>query len=260
MKNQRSFTLIEVLVVIAIIGLLSSIVLVSTQGSREKAKFAKTLQFSRTIQNTLGADAVGWWSFETIEAGKVLDSSGYGKNGTVNGATLVPGLEELGNALSFDGLDDYVAHSALFPTAGTIEGWVNWGRQASTAGQNQAFFGGTLYQISPGNTIYIGITNHWFNFTPVLNTWYHLVFIWTDKTSDNTGDLFVNGIKMAEGGTGTMAIAAFNRIGNHSAAGGIWYFKGLIDEVRVYDRALSSTEIQKHYVQGTEKHKNLVSK
>ncbi len=43
-KGEKSFTLIELLVVIAIIGLLASVVLVSMQGTREKAKIAKARQ------------------------------------------------------------------------------------------------------------------------------------------------------------------------------------------------------------------------
>jgi len=35
---------------------------------------------------------------------------------------------------------------------------------------------------------------------------------------------------------------------------------GLIDEVRIYNQALSAAEIQKHYAEGLEKHKNLAIK
>jgi len=33
------------------------------------------------------------------------------------------------------------------------------------------------------------------------------------------------------------------------------YFHGLIDEVRIYNRALTAMEVQKHYAQGAEKRK-----
>jgi len=38
------------------------------------------------------------------------------------------------------------------------------------------------------------------------------------------------------------------------------FFKGLIDEVRIYSRALTTAEIQKHYAEGLKKYKNLVTK
>jgi len=37
-------------------------------------------------------------------------------------------------------------------------------------------------------------------------------------------------------------------------------FSGFIDEVRIYSQVLTTGEIQKHYVLGLEKHKNLVIK
>ena len=58
MKRQ-GFTLIELLVVIAVIGLISSIVLVQIKTPRGKAQIAKSLQFSKTIQNVLGSEGVG---------------------------------------------------------------------------------------------------------------------------------------------------------------------------------------------------------
>ncbi|MDO8436136.1 MAG: type II secretion system protein, partial [bacterium] len=58
-KKKKAFTLIELLVVIAIIGLLASIILVSLKGTREKARIAKSLDFSQRINHALGAYAVG---------------------------------------------------------------------------------------------------------------------------------------------------------------------------------------------------------
>lgn len=83
MTQQKSFTLIELLVVIAIIGLLSSIVLVNIglPGQRQKARIAKTLEFSSSIQNALGSEAVGIWTFDN----NAFDTSGYGNNGTIYG-------------------------------------------------------------------------------------------------------------------------------------------------------------------------------
>lgn len=57
MKNKKyykGFTLIELLITIAIIGILSSVILVSLNSSRDKAKKTKALTMARNIQAVLG--------------------------------------------------------------------------------------------------------------------------------------------------------------------------------------------------------------
>ena len=125
MKNKKAFTLIELLVVIVIIGLISSIILVSLKEAGEKARIAGVLEFSHSIQHTLGAYAVGVWSFEEI-GDTALDGSGYGNHGVIYGAGHTDGI--IGSALSFNGTSDYVDCGTdesldLQPTL-TIEAWV----------------------------------------------------------------------------------------------------------------------------------------
>ncbi|EKE25534.1 MAG: hypothetical protein ACD_5C00127G0004 [uncultured bacterium] len=52
---RKAFTLIELLIVIAIIGTLASIVLVSTNSSRDKAKMAKALMSMRSLSTMANA-------------------------------------------------------------------------------------------------------------------------------------------------------------------------------------------------------------
>jgi hypothetical protein len=72
---------------------------------------------------SLQAELVGRWSFDECDA---TDSSGYGNDGTIYGATCVDGMFD--QALSFDGVDDYVQvpDSPVLDMAGvfTVEGWV----------------------------------------------------------------------------------------------------------------------------------------
>ena len=71
------------------------------------------------------------------------------------------------------------------------------------------------------------------------NAWSHLAMTWDGLTSR----LYVNGTQVASGAlTGTAATSALPlRIGGNT----VWseWFSGLIDEVRVYNRALSAAEI-----------------
>lgn len=52
MNNRQGFTLIEMLVVVAIIGLLSSVVVVGLSGARQKARDAKRLADVQQIMNS----------------------------------------------------------------------------------------------------------------------------------------------------------------------------------------------------------------
>ena len=53
MRSEKGFTLIEMLVVIAIIGLLSSVVVIGLGGSRSKARDARRIADLQQIQNAL---------------------------------------------------------------------------------------------------------------------------------------------------------------------------------------------------------------
>ena len=130
-----SFTLIELLVVISIIGLLASVVLVSMKGMREKARIASALKFSQSLQNSLGSESVGVWSFDEGEGTIVHDSSGYNNHCTIYGASFTQDTPERivhsnssTYSLSFDGQNDYLDcgndESLDITDEITIEAWV----------------------------------------------------------------------------------------------------------------------------------------
>jgi prepilin-type N-terminal cleavage/methylation domain-containing protein len=258
-NKHKAFTLIELLVVIAIIGLLSSIVLVSLKGVREKAQIAKGLDFSNRIQNALGVDAVGAWSFETLGTGNVVfDSSGYGNNGTVYGATLVAGMEQLGNALQFDGVDDYVDcgnNASLNITDEiTISAWLYPVRYPSSAGGEgwigKAISGNIAYSCywttgSPWNKMGFnpGVLS---NSIIPLNQWTHIA----GTRNSLSSKIYINGVLDNQGSGGSINIndkpLTIGRLYGDQASSNN-SFKGVIDEVRIYDTALTSAQIKSQY-------------
>ena len=79
---------------------------------------------------------------------------------------------------------------------------------------------------------------------PALNTWYHVAGVY--NASANTLDVYVNGVLDSGVLMGTVPAAQVNssvnvNIGRRT---GGYYFKGVIDEVRIYNRALAQSEIQ----------------
>lgn len=83
-KNKRSMTLLEVMIVIFIIGIISSVIGYNMKGSLEKAKAFKTTEAIKKIKEIFELElAQGTTSFEEIESypEAVLDASGLVTNG-----------------------------------------------------------------------------------------------------------------------------------------------------------------------------------
>ena len=273
--KNKAFTLIELLVAISIIGLLSSIVLVSLKGTREKAKIAKSLEFSHSIQHSLGSEAVGIWNFDDCPGGTVNDSSGYGNNGTISGASCssdtphsIVGTGTGKYALSFDGAGDYVSvldsNSLDITDAITIEVWVyinslgstNWGFLSK--GSNTTGWG--MWYYSPSGVFPIDFADNLGNRHYVdmpagsipVGAWAHVVGVY-DRTYIRG---YVNGVQKASRNVGAYTIATNANnllIGQRTGS----FFNGLIDEVRIYNQALTQAEIQQHYVEGLERYGDL---
>jgi len=259
MKN-KSFTLIELLVVIAVIGLLASIVIVNLTGTRSKANIARGLQFSQSVHHALGAYAVGVWSFDEGSGTTANDASGYGNNGTINGASYTTDTPSgQGYSLSFDGVDDYVdvptASVLNFSNNGTfaISIWVKpdtlisaWRR--GILRQENYLISGYRFGFSNGGTPIFWTTQSGGTLQLTssagltVSQWNHIVVTYNNQQAY----IYLNGIQKGSA-TGTY-IAGSNafRIGYLINE----YFNGLIDEVRIYERALETAQIEELYYAG----------
>ena len=186
---------------------------------------------------------------------KTIDVSSYANNGTISGATYAAG--EFGNALSFNGTSSYVncgtGASLNVGNAITIEAWIypkatteqkivdKRGTWQSLNGYSFFTQSGKLYFEYGNGSTYAQLGNTGGVKT---NAWQHVAV----TLSGSTLTWYING-KSAGTAAGIAGIAAGTSnlaIGKSISRNG-QYFKGSIDEVRVYNRALSANEIAMQY-------------
>ena len=217
---------------------------------------------------------VGYWTMDGKNtnwgSNTTNDLSGNSNTGTMTNmsTTSSPAAGKIGQALNFDGVDDYVQTpiTDLNFSGGTVSWWQKSNRAFNDNAAIQAPWG----QMTNGNIIpeftaqkftdgnwYVGWNRSGDNDRVSIaataanwpqNTWSYYTFTWV---SGGDSVLYQNGVQIGSkiGGTTVSTIVDNFVIGRqgrtHSA-----FFDGLIDEVRVYNRALSVDEIQSLYNSG----------
>jgi glucose/arabinose dehydrogenase len=196
---------------------------------------------------------VAAYSFDAGSGTTVVDSSGNNNVGTISGATWST-TGKYGGALSFDanrqtyvGVPD--SASLDLGTAMTLEAWVN--PSSVTGSWRTVIFkqrsGGTAYSLygndgqdRPVGQVYTTAEqNSRAGSQLVANTWTHLA-----TTYDGSAlKLYVNGVEVANVAvSGPIAASSGPLTIGGNAVWSEW-FAGLIDDVRIYNRALAPGEI-----------------
>jgi N-acetylneuraminic acid mutarotase len=204
------------------------------------------------------ANMVSWWPGD----GDANDIQGGGNGTLQNGAAFAPG--KVAQAFSFDGLDDFVkvqnTANLNLTQALTIDAWVNPAVANQYGGiveKTVADHVNTQYLLDlEGGVVFFRLivvpdvdhrTVHSNAPIPV-NTWTHIAGTWDGDTMK----LFIDGVQQTE----TVAVsppinsgAGPARIG--SLGDNIYHFAGLIDEVEIFNRALSPQETLALYLAGS---------
>jgi serine/threonine protein kinase/WD40 repeat protein len=222
-------------------------------GSLPRGTESLEVHFSKPVLTA--GNLVGWWTGNNV----TTDSANGNHGSLANGASY--GAGQVGESFSFDGVDDFVqvgAPASLRLTKQlTIEAWINASIPASGSIQIIANKEGEYeLGISKSGSLWYTFANTscaWcqVNTGYVLkpNMWYHLAL----TCNVNSIKLFVNGaVVHAVDATGP--IGDYSPDANDFRIGGRQlfdeYFAGRIDELGVFNRALSDAEIQAIYRAG----------
>ena len=187
---------------------------------------------------------VGYWKMDENIGTTTLDSSGNNYTITFNAGSSAPSwvTGKYGVGLSFDGLSNYLSVGiSSVPNVYTVSTWIKLNELSRE--QHFAEFNGTQFYVNSSNKLG---TNSWSNASGIttLTTgqWYHAVL-----TRDSSQiKLYLNGNLEGIGTTGVNPTSPFI-IGDLYNNSGNYKFNGLIDEVRIYNRALSPTEVSQLY-------------
>ena len=226
---------------------------------------AGTSDNNSSSQPGLNFGLVGWWPFD----GNASDMSGNENHGVVNGATLgADRFGQAGMAYNFDGVDDFIVVSDSnkfdFENRGfSISSWVKkfsqvnsnvgmvlsqWNTGASPGTNQWLLSSSTSGEIGKPNFSY-EVANQTFKSTSSsvmgLNEWVYLVGV---RESTHT-KLFMNGSLVSQNVGSSGSINETGRdlyFGKYRDSNSI--FSNIsIDETRIYNRALSASEVQSLY-------------
>jgi hypothetical protein len=221
-----------------------------------------------TLPSSITSGLVGYWNFNEGTGTTAKDSSGNNDNGAISGSTWITG--KLGYGLNFNGTSSFVNvtnSTALNPTnALTISTWIKV-NDVSNAGYGSwpmiiAHAKGTTrngYSLywhdgthEPGfelynNNVWVGGVNSvkkdWQS-----GIWYHIAVTYQYQTSGTANlKFYVNGVlnnqttyNNVKPGTNTSSLT----IGAQDSRASAYNFNGQIDDVRIYNRALTAAEVK----------------
>ena len=228
------------------------------------------VQFGSTTQNIGGtntsleycipgdtsycAPPISEWNFEENTGVIAKDTSGNNNNGTFGAGNSAPtwnlGANNKGTGINFDGINDYISIPTFtYTTNATISVWIKGsylnGNQIIIGSPNSIALG--LYNTGSNKGIIgsasisksVGIADNFIN-----DSWNHLTVVF-----NNSGDAtyYCNGQLLANNGTNNWSWGSGAYIGRRDSGN---YFKGQIDQLKIYNYARTPAQIAYDYNKG----------
>jgi len=214
---------------------------------------------------------VGYWKMNsaTDNSTHALDSSGEGNHGEIDGAVRT-NEGRFNEGYEFDGVDDYVdlgnrADLSFDNTSDfSLSFWI----------KSPYYTSGSSCPISKGYNYYCWMTSNNYEFrmydgstSPTVyanvdlgnvfdNVWHHITITADWTNNENKG--YVDGVQVDSynlSSLGNCSVSTTGYIGRY----GSYHFNGTIDEVRIYNRSLSATEVAGLYNGTKSNHLSLYS-
>ena len=223
---------------------------------------SRTIGFAINAPSTVNVGLAGYWRFDEGSGTTAGDSTGLAGAGVlVNGPVWTSG--RLGQAIAFDGVDDYVQVASInnlnaYPL--TVAAWFKIAATTGSSGivSKGGVGDGYAVYLSGGNvcaTFYRDTTNRIddgsgcpLSTAGFADSQWHQVAYVVDATG---GRLYIDGVQRASlGWTGTPGAPMTTlpvQVGRYASAPAPQFFAGVIDDVRVYGRALSASEAMELY-------------
>ncbi len=220
--------------------------------------------------DTLKSGLVGHWTFDGADlVSNVTDKSGNGNNGNMSGFTSTSSAKvvgKLGQALKFDGVNDYVKTGLINPNSNiiTLTYWAK--RPVSTSGlveiEQSANFNSVDHSFlsnpdGSNNRFSAAIHGTGASYRaeyitlPQANTWNHYAIVFDHNVANCDIRIYLNGTESAttitNANCGGAADFRTDNIYMMSRGGSTLYQNGIMDDVRIYNRTLSATEIKQLY-------------
>jgi len=199
---------------------------------------------------------IGWWDGDAVAGTTAFDIQGANNGTLTNGATTAAGF--VGNAFSFDGVNDFIQlpfDSGIFTNQYTIDAWAFPTKEVDLSflqgifdndvsgnrGVSLAVFETTPLNVAGFTHNSSGTQSAVQNVPSAANQWNHYALTYDGSELC----LFQNGVNEGcAAASGTVRDNNVNfRIGDGQFDGDMRrFYGGLIDEVEIYNRALSGPE------------------